>query len=213
MRHAETEWNRERRVQGSNSDTELNELGRQQAENLASRLAGEQVHAVYSSPLQRAADTARAIASEHQLEVQVEPDLVEVNVGELEGVQRDLLGKRLDDLLIPQSEDEIEAGGSEGLWSRIPDIGGESLAGLQQRAWGAIQRIVQQYSDETIVVVSHYFVIMVIICAVINLPLSQIGRLRLGIASISVILFDKPAVRLTLFSDNSHLSAMGHRLG
>lgn len=207
VRHGETDWNRVRRVQGGNSDTLLNKAGKQQAEALALRLKQERVQAVYSSPLQRALDTAQAIARHHQLEVKVEPALREVNVGQLEGVEVGLLGKRLDELLIAQSRAEIQTGGGQSLWSRMPDIGGESLAELQQRAWGAVQRIVNQHPDGVVVVVTHYFVVLTIISAVLNLPLSQIGRLRLGVASISTIVFDEPVPRLTLFNDVCHLTA------
>ena len=88
VRHGETDWNKSLRIQGGNSDTELNEKGQQQAEWLGLRLKQERIQAVYSSPLKRALDTAQAIAHHHQLEVQIEPALKELNVGELEGVGR-----------------------------------------------------------------------------------------------------------------------------
>jgi len=83
--------------------------------------------------------------------------------------------------------------------------GGESLAEVQQRAWSIIQRLIGRHSDRVIVVVSHYFVILTIICSVLNLPLSQIGRLRLGVGSISTITFDGEVPRLLLFNDSCHL--------
>ncbi len=207
VRHGETDWNRSRRVQGGGSDTNLNDTGKEQAEALASRLNPEAIHAIYSSPLQRALYTAQAIACHHQLEVQVEPALSELNVGELEGIQVELLGKRLDELVTVQGQDKTQGGVGEGLWGRIEHIGGESLADLQQRAWGAIQRIVNRHPDGVIVVVSHYFAILTIICAVLDLPLSQIGRFRLGVSGVSTIVFDGSHARLTLFSDICHLTA------
>ena len=122
-----------------------------------------------------------------------------------------MLGKRLDELLIIRGRDEMQTGVGEGVWSKIQHVGGESLAELQQRAWDAIRRIVDRHSDGVIVVVSHYFVILTIICAVLNLPLSQMGRLRLGVGSISTVVFDEKATRLILFSDNCHLVAQSHR--
>ena len=84
VRHGETDWNKARRVQGGNSDTQLNQSGKEQAESLALRLKQEEVQAIYSSPLLRALDTAQAIARHHQVEVQIEPALKELNVGDLE---------------------------------------------------------------------------------------------------------------------------------
>ncbi len=62
IRHGEASWNKERRIQGYRSNTEMSQRGREQAEKLASRLRNQKLVAVYSSPLMRAIDTARAIA-------------------------------------------------------------------------------------------------------------------------------------------------------
>lgn len=197
VRHGETEWNRLRRIQGGNSDTQLNQRGQQQAESLALRLKQEEIQAVYSSPLQRAQDTARAIAGYHQLPVGVEPSLKEIEVGELEGVSIAEVGKHLSQLLIRHSQGEE--------LPRIP--GGESLTEVQQRVWGTIQRLVSRHGDGVLVVVSHYFSILTAVCSVLNLPLSQIDRLRLNSASISILTFDEQATRLTLFNDTCHLDS------
>ena len=197
VRHGETEWNKLRRIQGGNSNTPLNEKGRQQAESVALRLQSERVQAIYSSPLRRSLDTARAIARHHRLEVDLEPDLKELNVGELEGTLIADLGKSFDELLIISGQSEI--------LPRMP--GGESLIELQQRAWSTVQRLVRQHADGVIVVVSHYFAILTIICSVLNLPLSQLGRLRVGSGSISTFIFDEQASRLVLFNDTCHLAS------
>lgn len=197
VRHGETEWNRSRRIQGANSDTQLNQRGWQQAESLALRLKPEKIQAIYSSPLQRAQDTAQAIAGYHQLPVEIELSLKEIEVGELEGVSIAEVGKHLSQLLTMYSQ------GVE-----LPKMpGGESLTDLQQRVWSTIQRLVDRHRDGVLVVVSHYFSILAIICSVLNLPLSQIGRLRLGPGSISTIVFDEQAARLVLFNDTCHLAS------
>jgi probable phosphoglycerate mutase len=187
-----------RRIQGGNSDTQLNQRGRKQAASLALRLKQEEIQAVYSSPLQRAQDTARAIAGYHQLPVGVEPSLKEIEVGELEGVSIAEVGKHLSQLLIRHSQGEE--------LPRIP--GGESLTEVQQRVWGTIQRLVSRHGDGVLVIVSHYFSILTAVCSVLNLPLSQIDRLRLNSASISILTFDEQAARLTLFNDTCHLASI-----
>ena len=195
IRHGETDWNQLRRIQGANSNTELSQRGKEQAESLALRLKDEKIQAIYSSPLQRALDTARAIAGYHQIEVAIEPALKELDVGELEGIHIEKVGHRLDQLLT----------NPDGTLLKMP--GGESLAEVQQRAWSTIQRLISQHSDGVIAVTSHYFVILTIICSVLNLPLSQIGRLRLGVGSISTITFDGEIPRLLLFNDSCHLTS------
>jgi len=100
VRHGETEWNRLHQIQGSNSDTSLNKTGRQQVESLALRLKKELIQAIYSSPLERALDTARAIARYHRLEINPEPDLREFDLGELEGTKIEDLNKSYREILL-----------------------------------------------------------------------------------------------------------------
>lgn len=195
VRHGETEWNKSRRIQGCNSNIPLNETGKQQVATLALRLKSEPIQAIYSSPLRRSLDTAQAIARYHQLEVRLEPDLREFNLGELEGTKIEHLGKSYREILIANSQGE--------LLPRVP--GGESLREVQQRAWSAIQRLVSQHSEGVIVVVSHYFVLLTIICHGLNLPLPEMPRLRLYASSMSILAFDGQFPRLLLLNDTCHL--------
>ena len=197
VRHGETDWNQERRVQGSGSDRQLTETGRQQAESIGLRLKQEGIQAIYSSPLQRALDTAQAIARHHQAEAQIEPSLNEIDAGELEGIPTKKIGSYLNQLLARERRDESV--------SKL--YGGEMLTEVQQRAWSTIQRLVDKHRDGAIVVVSHYFVILSIICSVLGLPLSEMGRLKLEVGSISTIVFDERGAKLALFNDNCHLAA------
>ena len=193
VRHGETDWNRELRIQGGSSDTPLNEKGRRQAEDLALRLNRDRIQAVYSSPLKRALETAETIARYHQLGVVVEPLLREIEAGTLEGVTAGELGKRFSELLT-----------QDGVSKKIP--GGESLTELQQRCWGCIEQISRKHTDGDLVVVSHYFTILSIICSALMLPLSRITRLRLSTGSISVINLNGKEARLELFNDTSCLT-------
>jgi broad specificity phosphatase PhoE len=122
----------------------------------------------------------------------VEPSLREIEAGVLEGVATKELGKLFSEILI-----------KDGLLKKVS--GGESLAELRERSWGIIRHLGQKYTDGDIVVVSHYFVILSIICSVLKLPLSQIGRFRLGTGSISVINLDNQMARLELFNDTGYL--------
>jgi probable phosphoglycerate mutase len=133
-RHGETDWNRERRVQG-HSDTPLNETGREQARTLAGALAGEPLDAVYSSDLARARETAEIVAAAHGLEVRTDAELRERNFGSWEGL----------------TDVEIhERHGSD--WSRHD---GETDEQVRARVLGAVDRIAAAHPGEEVLVVSH----------------------------------------------------------
>ena len=85
VRHGQTAWNDIGRFQGS-TDVPLNLLGIEQAEKTALALKDIHFDAIYSSPLNRAQVTAQTIARPHQLTVQVEPRIAEINFGQWEGM-------------------------------------------------------------------------------------------------------------------------------
>jgi probable phosphoglycerate mutase len=75
---------------------------------------------------------------------------------------------------------------------------------VQERAWCAIQQLARQHPDGVLVLVSHYFTILTVVCSVLGLPLSQIGRFRLGTGSISIINFDDGLARLESFNESCY---------
>lgn len=196
VRHGETYWNQERRIQGGNSNTELSEMGRKQAESLAHRLKGENIVAIYSSPLQRALDTAQAIAQFHSVGVTVETELRELEVGELEGLPLSSLSNTFDQFLLEWRQGDGTV--------KVP--GGESLADLAERAWAVIQRLMHRYDDGGVVVVSHYFAILTIICQALGMPLSHMRRLRANVGGVSILDFEDKKPRLVVLNDTCHLT-------
>ena len=194
VRHGQTDWNRDNRVQG-HTDIGLNERGKEQAKCLAAQLKEEAVTAIYSSSLRRARETASAIAEFHQVPVQVEPDLAELDVGEMDGLTFEQMRSRYGDILREWMRDAGPV--------KMPK--GESLEELQERAWAAIQRILQKHPEGTVIVVSHNFAIVTIICRAIALALCDFRRLGLSVASISVLDFTEQGARLVLLNDTCHL--------
>jgi probable phosphoglycerate mutase len=135
VRHGETDWNRDRRIQG-HTDVPLNETGRRQAEELAQTLARERVDAVYSSDLARAVQTARPVADRLGLEVETMPELRERDFGSWEG---------LTDLEIA---DRYPA--HSGPWGD-----GETPDELLARLDVALREIAARHPGGRVVVVSH----------------------------------------------------------
>lgn len=196
-RHGETMWNRENRILG-HTEIELTETGRKQAERLALALKDEKVTAIYTSPLRRARETADEIARFHQLEVLPDDALKELDAGELDGLTFDEVMERYGQFLQEWLRDTTSL--------KMP--GGESVAELQERAWNAVERIVGDHPDGVVVLVSHSFAIMSIIARALGMSLANFRRLRLGVASISILNFGKRGTSLVLFSDTCHLKGI-----
>ncbi|KAK8685878.1 hypothetical protein V6N13_124910 [Hibiscus sabdariffa] len=147
VRHGETEWNADGRIQG-HLDVELNEAGKQQAVLVADRLSKEpKISAVYSSDLKRALVTAETIAARcGGLEVITDPDLRERNLGDLQGIVFREASK-----LSPKAHKAFLSCRTD---QDIPG-GGESLDRLFQRCTSSLQRIGKKHKGERVVVVSH----------------------------------------------------------
>ena len=141
VRHGATEWNETKRAQGQ-ADIPLSARGRAQADDIAAELADWDISAVYSSDLQRAHATARAIASRHGLEVGTDPGFQEVDQGEWTGLTTAEIKERWPELWGPARH-----------YSARP--GGESPGEVRNRALAALRRVVETHPDGMVVVVSH----------------------------------------------------------
>jgi broad specificity phosphatase PhoE len=201
IRHGETYWNHERRVQGGDSDIELNDTGLEQARKLAAFFKNEPIAAILSSPLQRAIATAEVIASNHQLTVEVDQGLRELKVGELEGMSVSNLSTTFSQFLVQWWQ--------EGGPMKLPN--GESLVELQQRAWKAVERLLEKHKTNpkhsektTVIIVSHYFVTLSIILKALNLPLDCFTKFKVDLGGVSILEFRDYEARLVTFNDTSY---------
>ncbi len=197
VRHGETYWNEQRRVQGGDSDVELNEVGLKQAAKLVSFLKNENIDAVISSPLKRALVTAQIIAGQHRLPLEIHDGLKEIDVGELEGLSLSSLSITFSQLLMQWWQ-----GGAE----RLP--GGGSFVELQGRCWRAVDPLLLKYEDGTVVIISHYFVTLAIIFKALDLPLEYLAKFRVDLGGVSILEFEDYGARLLQFNDTSYLSLL-----
>ncbi len=179
VRHGETESNRRGLALGQD-DVPLNERGLWQAKRVGRALAGEPLIAVYSSPLGRAQDTAAAIAEHHGLEVQVEEQLIEMDVGEVDGLTFAEVRSRYPELLEMWASEEGPA---------RPMPGGERLVDVKERAWALVDDLAARHGDEAIAAVSHNFVILSLLARALGIELAQFRRLRHSVGAISVLDF------------------------
>ena len=204
VRHGATDWNQQRRVQGLSS-LGLNETGRGQAEALAQALKGVKVDAIYTSPLRRAQETARAISRFHQVEVVTLDGLKELDVGEVDGLTYEEMRIRHSDFFTKWMSDFTSV--------RLP--GGGTVPELRDQCCAAIQDIVKKQQpgsgekcdegEKVVVAVTHFFPIMCIICNTLGLGLSYCRRLRLDVASMCTIEFNPERAVLVSFNDTCHL--------
>lgn len=196
VRHGETVANREFRYIGS-SDNALTEQGQTQALHLAEALSVLPVSVVYSSPRQRAFQTALPIAAHQGQAVQVLDDLREVDFGTWEGLKRSEVLARS-----AQDAEQLHA------WERdtaLAPPGGESLEAMHVRVTALVEKLVQEHSDQTIVLVSHVGPIKAVLCAALGAPVSSAFRIFLDPATISVVDWRQPHPVVRLMNSHSHL--------
>jgi probable phosphomutase (TIGR03848 family) len=162
----------------------LNDTGRAQATALAERLAAVPVAAVYSSPLERAQETAAPLAARQGKSVTIVPELVELDFGEW-------TGRTLAELHEAAGWREFNAFRSG---TRIP--GGELMSEVQSRAVGALERLARSHPDATVAAVSHGDVIRAILTYFLGMPLDLLQRIEIDPTSVSVLRLDRfgPAV-------------------
>jgi probable phosphoglycerate mutase len=145
-RHGETDWNRERRLQGQ-TDIPLNEAGRTQARALGARLRSVAFSAAYSSDALRAQETAEIVVTDRSLVVVAVPDLRERHYGRWEG-------HRVEDVMAADPESWHAWQGSQRDRHAAPH-GGESDAQIEDRLNRALGDIAASHADEAVLVVSH----------------------------------------------------------
>ena len=197
VRHGETERNAGARLQGGKSDLPLNEKGRNQARYLGLALKGEKLEAIYSSPLKRALETAEAISAHHPMGVQSDPALAEIDMGAIDG---------LDLAQVKESQADFwKRWRQEDYSVALP--GGESVLQVQQRAWGAIQGIINRHREGSVAVVGHAITLQTIITALLGAPLSSFTRFRLGVASITIFHIDDERISLVSLNETCHLKS------
>jgi probable phosphomutase (TIGR03848 family) len=164
-----------KRLYGRSEGVHLSERGRAQADDLASRLAGLPLEAVYTSPLERCRETAERIARAHAVRAGTLPDLLETDTGGWTGrtfgqIRRTRLWRRI--RALPSS-------------ARFPD--GESLAEVQARAVRALEAIAERHPRGLVAAVSHGDPIRLALAYYAGVPLDLFQRLEVAPASVSAV--------------------------
>lgn len=198
IRHGETAWNALGRIQG-HTDIGLNDNGHAQAQQVAQALGGEALDAIYSSDLQRAWQTAQAIAAVTAAPLHAEPGLRERCFGSFEGSSFAQIAQQQ-----PQAAE---------LWRKrdvqfAPPDGGESLLQLQERIAAAVQRVAAAHIGGHIALVAHGGVLDMLYRLATRQHLQAPRTWQLPNAAINRLLWT-PESGLTLvgWGDVQHLSS------
>ena len=195
IRHAENDWVRTGRLAGWTPEVHLNDEGRRQADALGERLAKTKLQAIYSSPLERAVETAQAVLTHHpDTPLQLEQDVGEVDFG-------DWTGKRLRQLSRTRLWETVQNAPS---LVRFPN--GESFSEMQLRTTRALQRIAAIHPQGTIAIFSHSDVIKAIFAYYAGIHLDLFQRITVSPASITTIALANTGVRIIGLNDTSHYS-------
>lgn len=201
VRHAETVWNQERRLQGG-SDTPLSPLGVRQAACLRAYFASRPIRAIVSSHLQRSHQTARAIAegNGHCLAPLIEPGLAEIHLGEWEGL----------------TPEEVNARYAEAYtqWKLAPSVthvpGAEPVAAFLHRVRRARDDLLTTLEAEEAVIVTHGGVIAALLADALRADYNHLLQyLRLDNGGVSAVEFEADQLaHVVWINRTSHLDGL-----
>ena len=194
VRHGQTDSNITGFYMGW-SDEDLNKVGYTQARRLSSRFASLPIASVYTSPLRRAYATAAILAKPHRLEPRVLDDLIEIRLGDWQGLHMDEIKRRWLELW---QQWRIDPSG-------VTMPNGESLREVTERAVQAFERVVGTNRGKQAVIVTHDVVVKVLVAHALGVLNSIYRRFEVSNASLSVIRVINSNSQLTMLNDTSHL--------
>jgi probable phosphomutase (TIGR03848 family) len=194
IRHGLNDYVKEHRLAGRTPGVHLNAEGLTQAAALAERLGSAALAAIYSSPLERARETAEPVAARHGLTVQELDGVKETDCG-------DWTGQPLDELSKTDLWQQVQ--GCPSLF-RFP--GGESFAEIQARMVAAVDFIRLAHPEQTVAVFSHADPIKLAVAYYLGTSLDLFQRIEVAPASITELVFDPCRPRLARLNDCAHIA-------
>ncbi|HSL43595.1 MAG TPA: histidine phosphatase family protein [Anaerolineales bacterium] len=186
IRHGENDYVKTSKLAGRLPGIHLNERGQKQAQALAEALKDVPMKAIYSSPLERAMETATPIANARKLDIIPEPDLMDTNIGSWQG-------KSLKVLRLTKLWRIVQSAPSR---FRFPD--GESFVESQTRYVSALERIIKKHNkpQDTVAVVFHADPIKLAVAYFLGMPLDHFQRLSCDTASLTALYVSEAGANL-----------------
>jgi probable phosphomutase (TIGR03848 family) len=185
IRHGENDYVKTGRMAGRTPGVHLNERGQQQAKELAEALAHAPIKKIYSSPMERAVETAAPLAEKLGQEISIRPGLIEAGIGEWTGMELKTV-RKLPEWKIVQNAP-----------SRFRFPGGESFPEIQTRLVNDMEQIVKEHKNDQIVACFlHADPIKLIVAYYMGMPLDHFQRLGCDTASVTMLMLSESGVGL-----------------
>lgn len=194
VRHGETTWNREGRYQGQ-IDTPLSPFGEEQGQKVAAALQSIPIDVCYASPLSRSYRTAAMCAQYHQLTVNADRRLLEINHGEWEGLMASDVQAKYPELLAKWRTSVVD----------VTMPGGENICQVRDRAMQAFNDYAERHAGKTVLVVAHDAVNKAVLCDILDIDLSHFWQVKQDNTCINVFERVDDAWRLVLMNSTAHL--------
>lgn len=195
IRHGENAFTKTGRLAGWTPGVQLNETGRRQAEQVAEKLKGAPIAALYASPLERTMETAEPLARALSLAIQPCEGLGEVRYGRWQGQSLKRLSRQKLWRVVQQHPSAMV----------FPE--GETLRAVQARAVDAVEAIVRAHPKAMVAAVSHADVIKLVVAHYLGLPLDLFQRLHIGTASVTTLQLGSGAPGLLRLNDTCGIDA------
>ncbi|HEY2599322.1 MAG TPA: histidine phosphatase family protein [Candidatus Dormibacteraeota bacterium] len=194
VRHGQSTWNYEHRIQGQ-LDPPLSQEGRRQAANLGRRLTGRTFEGLYTSDLRRAAETAQLVGQAVRIDPTPMADLREIYLGQWEGLRTEELAARFPRAWASWTE--------EPNWDLV--AGGEGSAAFEARVGRALDQLFDRHPQGDVLAVTHGGVIQIALHHVVGRPGRGIFPFRIQNASVSVLEKRNGRVVVSGVNDIAHL--------
>jgi probable phosphoglycerate mutase len=176
LRHGQAKNNTERILAGRTPGIPLTEKGIDQAEKAAKFLEDMNISAIYSSPIQRAKNTAEIVGKHNSIDVKIDDRLIELDMGKFTGVPYDEIFSSHGNVFMKFYKGELE----------IAHNGVETFADVKKRVLGIVDHVIENHPDENVVLVTHMDPIKAMLSTVVSLSPENLFELIIANASLNI---------------------------
>ncbi len=176
LRHGQATNNTKRVLAGRTPGVPLTEKGVDQAEKAAKFLEEMNVSAIYSSPIERAQDTAEIIGKHNSIDVRIDDRLIELDMGKFTGMPYDEIFSSHGNVFMKFYNGELE----------IAHNGVETFADVKKRVIGMVDHVIENHPDENVVLVTHMDPIKAMLSTIVSLSPENLYELIIANASLNI---------------------------